>query len=100
MIFLKTNMELLWEVFGIQLNLYALYVPGGTAGLSIFTHNECSSSYSCWSRKNSNHCPTVNGKLNPLILACAKLLGIDEIYKVGGAQAIAAMAYGTKKIKK
>ena len=41
--------------------------------------------------------PAVNGKLNPLILACANLLGIDEIYKIGGAQAIAAMAYGTKK---
>ena len=44
--------------------------------------------------------PATNGKLNPIILACAKLLGINEIYKIGGAQAITALAYGTKTIKK
>ena len=44
--------------------------------------------------------PAINGKLNDLVLACAKLLGIDEIYKIGGAQAVAALAFGTKKIEK
>ena len=44
--------------------------------------------------------PVINGKLNDLVLACAKLLGIDEIYKIGGAQAVAAFAFGTKKIEK
>ena len=44
--------------------------------------------------------PAINGKLNDLVLACAKLLGIEEIYKIGGAQAIAALAFGTKKIDK
>jgi len=42
--------------------------------------------------------PDREGCLNPYILACAEKLGIKEIYKVGGAQAIAALAYGTKKI--
>src|SRR4029077_10293671 len=42
--------------------------------------------------------PTPDGKLNPLVLAAAKLAGVDEIYRVGGAQAIAAMAYGTETI--
>ena len=37
--------------------------------------------------------PAINGKLNDLVLACAKLLGIEEIYKIGGAQAIAALAF-------
>lgn len=41
-----------------------------------------------------------DGKVNPLILYTAKLIGITEIYKAGGAQAIAAMAYGTKSIPK
>ena len=44
--------------------------------------------------------PAINGILNPVILACANLLGIKEIYKIGGAQAVAALAIGTKKIKK
>ena len=44
--------------------------------------------------------PAINGKLNDLVLACAKLLGIEEIYKIGGAQAVAALAFGTKKIDK
>jgi histidinol dehydrogenase len=40
------------------------------------------------------------GKLNPLVLAAAKLAGVDEIYRVGGAQAVAALAYGTDTIKR
>ncbi len=43
--------------------------------------------------------PTKNGTLDPLTLVAADLCGVDEIYKVGGAQSIAAMAYGTETIK-
>jgi len=39
------------------------------------------------------------GKVNPLVLVAADICGVDEIYKIGGAQAIAALAYGTKMIK-
>ena len=42
--------------------------------------------------------PTPRGELNPLVLAAARLAGIDEVYRVGGAQAIAALAYGTASI--
>ncbi len=42
--------------------------------------------------------PAPGGKVHPLVLAAADLLGIDEIYKVGGAQAVAALAYGTRAI--
>src|SRR4029079_6638406 len=42
--------------------------------------------------------PAPDGKLNPLVLAAAKLAGISEIYRVGGAQAVAALAYGTATI--
>lgn len=44
--------------------------------------------------------PEKNGKVNPLILYTAKLIGLTEIFKVGGAQAVAAMAYGTESIPK
>ena len=42
--------------------------------------------------------PTPNGEVNPLVLAAAHLTGVDEIWRVGGAQAIAALAYGTDRI--
>ena len=43
--------------------------------------------------------PTPKGNSNPLVLAAAHIAGIDEIWRVGGAQAVAALAYGTKRIK-
>jgi histidinol dehydrogenase len=43
--------------------------------------------------------PSREGKLAPLVLAAAKLAGVDEIYRIGGAQAVAALAYGTQTIK-
>ena len=44
--------------------------------------------------------PMQNGKVNPVILAAAKIAGVDRVFKVGGAQAIAALAYGTDTITK
>ncbi|WP_042220465.1 histidinol dehydrogenase [Oceanobacillus manasiensis] len=44
--------------------------------------------------------PQKNGKVNPHVLVAAKMLGVDTVYKVGGAQAIAALAYGTETINK
>jgi histidinol dehydrogenase len=43
--------------------------------------------------------PTPDGALNPLVLAAARIAGVDEIFRVGGAQAIAALAYGTATIR-
>jgi histidinol dehydrogenase len=43
--------------------------------------------------------PAPDGKLSPLVLAAAKLAGVDEVYRVGGAQAVAALAYGTETIR-
>lgn len=43
--------------------------------------------------------PTPKGVLNPLVLAAARLAGVDEIYRIGGAQAVAALAYGTPTIR-
>ena len=44
--------------------------------------------------------PSKDGKINPVILAAAKIAGVDKIFKVGGAQAVAALAYGTESIPK
>ncbi|WP_242147870.1 histidinol dehydrogenase [Sphingomonas sp. BAUL-RG-20F-R05-02] len=42
--------------------------------------------------------PTPNGEVNPLVLAAAHIAGVDEVWRIGGAQAIAALAYGTQRI--
>ena len=44
--------------------------------------------------------PATKGALNPIVLACAYIAKVDHVYRIGGAQAIAALAYGTKTIKK
>jgi histidinol dehydrogenase len=44
--------------------------------------------------------PTPNGQANPLVLAAAHLAGVDEVWRVGGAQAVGALAYGTERIKR
>jgi histidinol dehydrogenase len=43
--------------------------------------------------------PTYDGEISPLILVAAKICGVDEVYRIGGAQAIAALAYGTESVK-
>lgn len=78
-----------------------LYVPGGSAPLfstvlMLATPAEiagCSQIVLCTP-------PNHEGKVNPAILVAARIAGVNHIYKVGGAQAIAAMAYGTKSIPK
>ena len=44
--------------------------------------------------------PQANGKINPYVLAAAQITGVDTVYKVGGAQAVAALAYGTETVEK
>lgn len=78
-----------------------LYVPGGTAPLpsTVLMLGIPAKLAGC---KNIVLCtpPQPNGQINSAILYTAKLIGINNIYKVGGAQAIAAMAYGTQSISK
>ena len=78
-----------------------LYVPGGTAAYpSSLIMNAVPAIVAGVKKRIVITVPAINGILNPVILACASLLGIKEIYKIGGAQAVAALAIGTKKIKK
>jgi histidinol dehydrogenase len=43
--------------------------------------------------------PTPDGEVDPLVLVAARIAGVDEVYRIGGAQAVAAMAYGTETIR-
>ena len=76
-----------------------LYVPGGTAAYpSTVLMNSIPAKIAGCSKIVMVSPPAANGKINPAILAAARIAGVDEIYKVGGAQAIAALAYGMESI--
>jgi histidinol dehydrogenase len=75
-----------------------LYVPGGAASYpsSVIMNAVPAKIAGC--RRIVMVMPTPDGQTNPLALAAARISGVDEIYRVGGAQAIAALAYGTDTI--
>jgi histidinol dehydrogenase len=75
-----------------------VYVPGGTAAYPSSVLMNAVPAKVAGVPRIAMAVPAPGGKLNPLVLAAAKLAGIDEIYRVGGAQAIAALAYGTATI--
>jgi histidinol dehydrogenase len=76
-----------------------LYVPGGTAAYPSSVLMNAVPAKVAGVTRIVMVVPAPNGKLNPLVLAAAKLAGVDEVYRVGGAQAVAALAYGTASIK-
>jgi histidinol dehydrogenase len=75
-----------------------LYVPGGTASYPSSVLMNAIPAKVAGVERLVMVAPTPRGEGNPLVLAAAKLAGIDEIYRIGGAQAIAALAYGTGTI--
>jgi len=75
-----------------------LYVPGGTASYPSSVLMNAIPAKVAGVERIVMVVPTPHGVLNPLVLAAADLAGVDEIYRIGGAQAIAALAYGTKTI--
>lgn len=78
-----------------------LYVPGGTAPLiSSVLMTAVPAKVAGVSKIIMCTPPSKDGSVNPAILVAAKEAGVDEVYRVGGAQAIAAMAYGTESISK
>lgn len=76
-----------------------LYVPGGTASYPSSLLMNAIPAIVAGVSRIVIVVPTRNGEINPSILAVAKILDIKEMYKIGGAQAIAALAYGTDSIK-
>lgn len=85
----------------IPIEKAGLYVPGGTAAYpsTVLMDSIPAKIAGC---REICICtpPSADGKINPVILAAAKIAGVDRIFKVGGAQAIAALAYGTETVSK
>jgi len=75
-----------------------LYVPGGTAAYPSSVLMNAVPAKVAGVPRLAMAVPAPDGKLNPLVLAAAKLAGVDEVYRIGGAQAVAALAFGTETI--
>ena len=85
----------------IPVDRAGLYVPGGTAAYpSTVLMDSIPAKIAGCREVVMVTPPGRDGKVNPVILAAAKIAGIDRIFKVGGAQAIAALAYGTESVPK
>ena len=75
-----------------------LYVPGGLASYPSSVLMNAIPAKVAGVQRLAITVPTPDGVVNPLVLLAAKIAGVDEIYRIGGAQAIAALAYGTETI--
>tara|TARA_R110002074_G_scaffold327_5_gene1570 strand:+ start:3044 stop:4348 length:1305 start_codon:yes stop_codon:yes gene_type:complete len=76
-----------------------LYVPGGTAAYPSSVLMNAIPAKVAGVDRLVMVVPTPDGVLNPLVLAAAAIAGVDEIYRIGGAQAVGALAYGTETIR-
>src|ERR1700731_731905 len=90
------GVELGWRWSAIE--AVGLYVPGGTAAYPSSVLMNAVPAEVAGVARVVMVVPSPDGKLNPLVLAAAHLGGVSEIYRVGGAQAVAALAYGTATI--
>jgi len=75
-----------------------LYVPGGLASYPSSVLMNAIPAKVAGVERLAIVVPTPDGKANPLVLLAAQIAGVDEIYRIGGAQAVAALAYGTESI--
>ena len=76
-----------------------LYVPGGTASYPSSVLMNAVPAKVAGVDRLVMVVPTPDGVINPLVLVAARLAGVDELYRIGGAQAVAALAYGTDTIR-
>jgi len=76
-----------------------LYVPGGLASYPSSVLMNAIPAKVAGVERLAIAVPTPDGQINPLVLLAAHLSGVDEVYRVGGAQAVAALAYGTETIR-
>ncbi len=85
----------------IPIEKVGLYVPGGTAAYpSTVLMDSIPAKIAGCKEIVMVTPPNAEGKVNPVILAAAKIAGVDRIFKIGGAQAVAALAYGTESVPK
>ena len=90
------GVELGWRFTAIA--AVGLYVPGGSAAYPSSVLMNAVPAKVAGVARLVMVVPAPDGRLDPLVLAAARLAGVDEIYRVGGAQAVAALAYGTATI--
>ena len=90
------GVELGWRWTAVE--SVGLYVPGGTASYPSSVLMNAIPAVVAGVERIVMAVPSPDGQLNPLVLAAAHLAGVSEIYRIGGAQAIAALAYGTATI--
>ncbi|WP_394653748.1 histidinol dehydrogenase [uncultured Sphingomonas sp.] len=76
-----------------------VYVPGGRAAYPSSVLMNALPAKAAGVERLVMVTPTPKGQVNPLVLAAAHLAGVDEVWRIGGAQAVAALAYGTSRIK-
>lgn len=81
------------------LDAVGLYVPGGKASYPSSVLMNAIPAKVAGVPRIAMCVPAPDGVLNPLVLAAARLAGVNEIYRIGGAQAVAALAYGTERIR-
>ena len=84
----------------MPLEKVGLYVPGGTAAYPSSVLMNCIPAKIAGVKEIYMTTPATGGEINPEILVAAKIAGVDKIFKTGGAQAVAALAYGTESIPK
>ncbi|WP_022729665.1 histidinol dehydrogenase [Fodinicurvata sediminis] len=75
-----------------------IYVPGGTASYPSSVLMNAIPAKVAGVERVAMAVPTPEGRINPLVLVAARMAGVDEIYRMGGAQAVAALAYGTETV--
>jgi len=92
----ETGAELGWR--WTPVSAAGLYVPGGLASYPSSVLMNAIPAKVAGVQRLAITVPTPDGICNPLVLLAAKLAGVDEVYRIGGAQAIAALAYGTETI--
>lgn len=93
-----TGAQLGWRWSAVE--AAGLYVPGGLASYPSSVLMNAIPAKVAGVDRLCICAPTPNGRYNPLVLLAARLAGVETIYRIGGAQAIAAMAYGTENIQK
>ena len=91
------GVELGWRWTAVE--SVGLYVPGGTASYPSSVLMNAVPAAVAGVERLVMVVPAPDGRLNPLVLVAADLAGISEIYRIGGAQAVAALAYGTQTIR-
>lgn len=92
--------EILWGQKVTPLDSVGVYVPGGLASYPSSVLMNTIPAKVAGVPRVVMVVPAPKGQLNPLVLAAAYLAGVDEVFTIGGAQAVAALAYGTKSIQK